>query len=287
MSSATVAAVANPKNLRIASIEELSWATSDALKSLDAVRVFTEYQANDAIDWYYRRKRPKQIGSQSMRFCAIVLASVGGLVPIIVALPHVNPAWMLEKWGYVALGVAAACLGLDKFFGFSTGWVRYISAAQDIQKQLYAFQIDWARAMSKLGGNAPTPLEVDGFLQIAKDFSNRVMSEVEQETQQWIVEFQSSLAELQKTSGAQLDAARPGSLTVNVANASLADPPVTVNVDGTDYGILSGNSWTVRQIPPGPHVVTIRGTKAGSVLLQSGSVLVPPGSMAKLDLSFP
>jgi len=287
MASATAAVPAVSKNLRVVSMEELSWSTNDALKSADAIGAFAEKQANEAITWYYRSKRPKQLGSQSMRFCAIVLASIGGLIPVVVTLPHVNPAWMLEKWGYVALGLAAACLGLDKFFGFSTGWVRYISAAQDIQKQLYSFQIDWARAKSKLCGNTPSNSEIDGFLVLARDFSNSVMSEVEQETQQWIVEFQSSLAELQKTTSTQLDAARPGSLTVNVGNASFADPPITVNVDGADYGTLAGNSWTVRQIFPGPHVVTIRGNKNGKVVQQSGSVLVPAGGMAKLDLSFP
>src|SRR5207302_5734643 len=107
-----------------------------------------------------------------------------GLIPLVISLPIVNKEWALEKWGYAVFGAAAGCIALDKFFGFSTGWVRYISTAQSIQNELYKFQLDWARAMSRLAGAVPNSAQIEEFLQLAKDFSSRVMQEVTQETQQ-------------------------------------------------------------------------------------------------------
>ncbi|MBZ5511960.1 MAG: SLATT domain-containing protein [Acidobacteriia bacterium] len=273
-------------DIEVISVDELSWTASEAATSVNKVRSSVEKQAQAAVNWYLREKRPKAMASRFLRLMAIGLATAGGLIPLITSLPAVAKLG-LDKWGYVALGAAAACLALDKFFGFSTGWVRYISTAQSIQDDLYGFQIDWARAMSKIGGASPTPAQIDEFLQMAKDFSSRVMKMVSQETQQWVVEFQSNLADLEKTTNAQLQASRPGSLVVNVDNPGNSEQPLSINVDGTDYGTMTGPTWSIRQIAPGPHTVVVTGKKSGKELQQSGVVVVSPAAIAKLELHLP
>lgn len=274
----------HPTNLPCADVDHLSWSPTDVPKSLEAVRNFAEQQAHDAIDWYYRKKGAKAFISRLMRILAIALATVGGLIPIVGNLPGVAARWQLEKWGYVALGVAAACIALDKFFGSSTGWVRYITTAQNIQDDLYTFQLDWARSMSRLGGTAPTASQIDEFLQLAKSFIGSVMEAVTHETQQWVAEFQNNMAELERATKVQLESARPGSLTVTVDNADASDQPIRVDVDGVAYGTMMGKSWAIRQISPGTHTVAVSGRKGPDQLQSAGAVVVPAGGSAQLDL---
>ena len=275
------------RDIGVESIDRLSWSSDSVVESLDKIRSLAERQAQSAIEWYYRKKRPKATASRTFRFLAITLATTGGLTPILINLPLVSPTWQLERWGYAMLGAAAACVALDKFFGFSSGWVRYVVTAQTIEEALFAFRIDWARAESKLASAAPTSAQCDELLQLAKDFTSRVMKEVSQETQQWVVEFQSSLADLEKTTEAQVETARPGSLTVTIDNATLSDVPVGVNIDGADYGTAAGNTFAIRNISPGAHAVVVTGQKDGKPLRQSGTVVVPAGGAGKLDLHLP
>ncbi len=274
------------KDISTAPIEHLSWSTNDIVSSLSSVCQSVEDQADSAIKWYYARKKPKAAASRTLRLLAIGFATLGGLIPIILNLPYLKAEWMLEKWGYVLIGIAAACIGLDKFFGLSTGWVRYITTAQTLQNDLYTFRMDWARAMSKLVGNTPTSGQLDELLELAKAFSNRIMQTVTQETQQWVVEFQSSLADLEKSTKTQLENARPGALTVNLENAAMSEQPVAVDVDGVSYGSMSGSTWAVRQLAPGVHTVVVSGRKGTKVLQEAGTAVVPPGGTTKLDLKF-
>jgi len=141
--------------------------------------------------------------------------------------------------------------------------------------------------MSQLAGNVPAPGKVDELLQLAKCFGVRVRQEVTQETQQWVIEFQSSQADLEKTTRTQLETARPGALTVAMTNASISERPVTVAIDGIPYGTMDGNAWAIRQLAPGTHSVAVSGQKGGTKLQGAGTVAVPAGGNAALQLSFP
>ena len=138
--------------------------------------------------------------------------------------------------------------------------------------------------MSRLGGTAPNASQIDEFLQLAKSFSGRVMEAVTHETQQWVAEFQSSIAELERTAKAQLESARPGSLTVTVDNADSSEQPIRVDVDGVAFGTMTGNSWAIRQLSPGAHTVVVSGRKGTDQLQGTGVVVVPAGGAARLDL---
>jgi hypothetical protein len=277
----------NRRDIEVVNVEHLSWAPSNIIASLDAVLAFTERQAQNAINWYYTKKRPKALLSRLLRLFAIAFATAGGLIPIVTSLPFIKQGWVLEKWGFVALGLAAACIGLDKFFGVSSGWIRYITTAQTLQNDLSTFQLDWARLMSKVAGSPPTSSQVEELLQLARDFSSRMMQSVTQETQQWVAEFQGSIADLERTTKAQLESARPGSLTVTVDNAGLSDQPVTVDVDGVSYGTMAGNTWAIRQLAPGTHTVLVSGRKDQKKLQEAATVVVPAAGTARLDLKFP
>lgn len=49
-------------------------------------------------------------------------------------------------WASIVLGIAAGLVMLDRFFGFSTAWVRYISTELHLRQILDEFRLDWETA---------------------------------------------------------------------------------------------------------------------------------------------
>ena len=193
-------------------LSKLSWKDADVENSLSALHQYVEDQAQKQIGWYWDKKRAKAQMSMFLRFVAIILFALGGLVPIVKAT---LPATVMAKFpfdfgqsGYLLIGVAAACMGLDRFFGYSTGWIRYITTAMAIEKSLEEFRLEWTRNMARMRGASPTPEQLDMLLQTCAAFTLAIKGQVEQETKAWVVEFQNNLSQLEKDLEAKADEAK-------------------------------------------------------------------------------
>ena len=99
-------------------------------------------------------------------------------------------------------------MGLDRFFGYSTGWIRYVTTAMALEKSLEEFRLEWTRNMAKMRGAAPTPEQLEMLIQTSETFSLAIKSQVEQETKAWVVEFQTNLSQLEKDLQAKADEAK-------------------------------------------------------------------------------
>jgi hypothetical protein len=104
------------------------WDSQDVWKSLQSLFLATVRQGESAITWYRDNIRMKRLGSQFLRSAAIILASIGALLPLVVAAAsrfdqsNTWKNWVDAQWGYIAFATAAACVAADKFYGFSSGW---------------------------------------------------------------------------------------------------------------------------------------------------------------------
>jgi hypothetical protein len=187
----------------------LSWKDSDVENSLAELRRYVENEAQEQIAWYYAKKSRKAQVSTALRFAAILLFVMGGLVPIIKAtlLPEVIRKLPFDfgQAGYLLIGVAAGCVGLDRFFGYSTGWIRYITTAMALEKSLDEFRMEWARNIVKLRGGSPNEQQLDQLIQTCEVFSLAIKGQVEEETKAWVTEFQSNLTQLEKDLQAKAD----------------------------------------------------------------------------------
>ena len=193
-------------------LSKLCWKDADMENSLSVLHQYVEDQAQKHIQWYWDKKRAKAHASMFLRFVAIILFVLGGLVPIVKAtLPNAVAARVpfdFGQSGYLLIGVAAGCMGLDRFFGYSTGWIRYVTTAMAIEKSLEEFRLEWTRNMARMRGAAPTPEELERLIQTCAAFSLAIKSQVEQETKAWVVEFQTNLSQLEKDLQAKADEAK-------------------------------------------------------------------------------
>src|SRR6185369_1540504 len=80
---------------------------------------------------------------------SILLITAGGMVPLIKATwapgTLASAGFDLGQLGYLLIGLGGAAIAFDRFFGFSSGWIRYITTEMAIQRTLHEFRIEWAR----------------------------------------------------------------------------------------------------------------------------------------------
>ena len=176
----------------------------DTESALAKLYRYAEGRAIEATDWYLQDKRGKRIWSRGLRLLAILLVTAGALQPL---LDAAAPGPSRTAWGYVLLALAAACIGFDRFFGLSSGWMRSMTTAQSLERRLEQLQYDWAAECARSASRTVDPKQVQNRLALLRVFSDDVAALMQQETAEWVLEFQSNLLRLERSNGP-----RPGSV---------------------------------------------------------------------------
>lgn len=302
-------------NIQAAAPGVLQWKCDQIRPSLDALLIYVENEAGKAIRWYWESKRWKARLSRWIRLWALILTASAGLLPV---ASYIAKDLKLSTdavittsglWSSALVGIAAALLGIDRAFGFSTGWARYVLAATEIRKRLEEFRMDWLALMAAASPN-PSSDQVTALIQKAKEFRAAVESIVAQETKDWVTEFQSNMAQLEKDVKAQLDAlkaqvdktqetqqaaAQPGSIEATIDNADKTkDFAFTVTLDGPDGVIVkdertSGSkTWARLNVKPGQYRLVITATSQDNKPISATTVvLVKPLEVARPAIRLP
>jgi len=186
------------RNLKPARLNLERLDPANPLEYLETIRDFVEEHALEAIQWYLRRKGPVSLWSKVLRFSALVLASIGAILPLLRApvLPGFGDA--ASEFGYAFLALSGALVVGDKLFGLSSKWMRYMTTALSLQRKLADFELRWATRRLLLGGGSPPgPAEIAEMIEMLRQFRHDVFAELQFETDTWKQEFQSSLRQLE------------------------------------------------------------------------------------------
>jgi hypothetical protein len=276
---------------------------SDPARALEYIRQYAEKKILAEWSWYHDKKQFNAGRSQWIRWLALVFTIVGGLIPLLIALFSGRPEWpwfmtafgaiRIGQIGYLVLAIAAGFILMDRYFGYSTAWMRYIVAMQTIEKAREGFRLDWtvlARRLPLVTAGTPEQTELlERMIQRARALILEVKDASEKETQAWIVEFQSSLSQLEKDLKTKMDATRPGGIDVEVTDGDKSDTPVEVSLDGMLADRFTGGAGSIGYVAPGVHRVTVKAQKAGRDYLASTLVTVGCGEIqkARFTLSIP
>ncbi|MGY0236040.1 SLATT domain-containing protein [Longispora urticae] len=182
------------KDLGLSDFPVLTWEDGSSRANLDLLYSWGERTALDAIGWYMHRKPRKARTSRILRASAITLATMGGAIPV-TALAANRPD--LANWGFVALALAAGCMGFDRFFGYSAAWVRHLTAATSLRGLLADYQLSWAEEMVGLAGREPGHEDTVRLIGVVRGFVAGVNDTMRAETENWLTEFHSRLSELE------------------------------------------------------------------------------------------
>ena len=155
-------------------------------------------KANEERAWYLSNSRKKRNASKTLRVLTIVIIGIGTLCPLLDSTGVFGEVG-LSKWGYIAFAIAGIFIGFDRFFGISSGWIRYTLAIIEINKLEADFEYTWNQKELDAKGDSLSNEQTNDLLAFIKKFSDNISGVVQQETQLWANEFESSLLELRKS----------------------------------------------------------------------------------------
>ncbi len=286
----------------------INWGKDDADQAIRQLTNYVESEADKAMAWYWRNKQWKARLSRTIQLSVIVLTALAGLFPVVVYLakdmkwPYLGESGL---WPSLFVGIAATLIGIDRAFGLSSGWSRYVLTATSIRKMLEEFRLDCALIMCKPGQSASD--RSVAIVQRAKEFRLAVEEAVLQETKDWATEFQNNISQLEKDVKAQLETLKgevekgktaqlqkePGALELSIPNASTAqNGKIQINLNGASGPLVEeflqgGSKWVHLGVAPGQYKVAVQATVNGVPATASAAIVVKSGEIAKAELPLP
>ena len=187
------------QDIRSAQLGSLDWRPEQASKSLDVIYDHAVDVASQAIDWYLAARGPKKRWAQRLRVGAIVMVAAAGILPVLSQIFSAGGSVKIQPaWAAVALAIAVALVALDRFFGFSSAWARYMATGQAISAALNQFRLDWQQSICQ-HADQPAQEGIDHLLGLAKDLVAKTDDLVQAETLQWVKEFRETLTEIERS----------------------------------------------------------------------------------------
>lgn len=175
-------------------LPQLAWGRDARAASLTEVYEHAVGLAVAAERWYASKRPAKRAAGRTLRVGTVVLGAIAAVIPILseITAAHGDPG-IAPGWAAVSLAIAAAFISLDRFFGFSSGWMRFMEAELQLTRLRHTFEYAWndLRATSQ---DPPDDAELAAYLKLAEEFVLAVDGIVAQETAGWITEFRGGLA---------------------------------------------------------------------------------------------
>ncbi|MFF5358392.1 SLATT domain-containing protein [Streptomyces scabiei] len=168
---------------------------------LEELYHWVERAALETAAWYLADRVWKRVTARVLRIGAAAGALTGAALPLLDLTGAVGGA---APWGYLALLTCVACVGVDRFFGVTSGWMRDVATAQAVQRRLQMLRFDWASESARevLGPAEGTAGEAaERCLGVLRRFSEDVTELVRAETADWMVEFRTGPAPLGAQAG--------------------------------------------------------------------------------------
>src|SRR5262249_49531150 len=73
--------------------------------------------------------------------------------------------------GFLLLALAAGCWAFDRFFGYSSSWLRYMAAATSLRTQLVEYQTAWAKEMVAMAAREPDRTDAVRLIDFVRTFA--------------------------------------------------------------------------------------------------------------------
>ncbi|WP_369015697.1 SLATT domain-containing protein [Streptomyces tropicalis] len=179
-------------DLRAVALPEMVKRGGEA-KAIHELYSWVESFVIESINWYTREKVSKSRWSRFLRISAVLSFALGTVAPVVV----VGMGWSRQAiWGYGIIGLGACCVAVDRVCGFSSSWMRYVSTAISLNRQLVMFQASWLRIEAKLV-QQPSSDSFSEAVQELVRFVDVTSLLMENETLTWVSEFQNYVVQLE------------------------------------------------------------------------------------------
>jgi len=258
------------------------------VQSLEPLYEYVVKKANEAIKWYYRKRDPKRRLVLLLRYGAIVFIALAGILPILISIyKFVNAAW-----SSIVIALAVLMIGIDKFGGFTSGWIRYVLATQKLNQVLEEFRFGWESQKLRFKDKTLSADELQSLIKTCQETLQKVQTIVSDETLKWVAEFQSALNELEAAAKVAADSAKSsvkameeGAVAINVPNGSSSEEPWSVSVNGVFVSTYTGNSAALVNQKPGIITIKIVGKIGGRNVQDEKPVDIKAGVITLVSMT--
>jgi hypothetical protein len=268
------------------------WPNADVANGLNAAFQFANESAQWIIDWYDAKNKRKKFWSFVWRGAAIVTSALGILLPV-VPVEKSDELTRLSQYGYFAALLAIAFLTVDRSFGFTSSWVRTVTASRAVETALFRFRADWLKL------SVEPPASHRDLVQCLHDFVMTVRTIVDEEAKAWATETLANFSQLERVIGTNVDearkryeslaeSARAGALRVTVTNPAKTGAWVyNFSVNGSQR--KSGwptPSCGIANVSPGLVEIDVAAdTSDGSASRRGSTVVrVPNGEVVNVEI---
>lgn len=196
-----------------------------------------------------------------VRVAAMFLATLAASQPTLAEM-HRNLDWWWFRPGTATIFAlfAAALLLLDRFFGASTGWVRYIMTGMSLNDLRDEFEGAWRLECAAWAGQPePTIEQTRHAVALLHGFITRVNEIVRAETEAWKAEFQNALQQIEEYAKAAPRKIDESGLKVTVVNFDKLRDGWTISLNGSAPERVNAPEKTYI-ITPGQVRIVVEGT---------------------------
>jgi len=257
--------------------------------------------------WYWESIKSKRRSSICTRVFIFIFLIIGTLFPILAGLGNESVVRLqFTQYGVAALAFAGLLQVVDRVFGWSSGWLRYIKTVTAMENCTRRFELDWASYIIDKKGKIDEN-DTKRLFDLAKQFEDDLSKLQSDETDQWITEFSNSVTliseliksqreSVQKTTAAAHAAIASSQQTVQESNKvqengaielkiihEFVPTTVSIAIDQEPAQPFIGSSWVRVDLKPGPHILSIVTTGETSKTIQK-IVEVTPGGLTKTEV---
>jgi hypothetical protein len=215
---------------------------------------------------------------------AIILVAAAGIIPVLVNLVGDKKPAFDAAWASIAIAAAAFCVVLDRFFGFSTAWIRFITTQLEIARRLDAFHYDWRLDRANWIDGKPSRDQVLQTLGRCKAFLSEINGLIQEETSLWVAEFRDVLAQIDQASRAKAAAAEQSALNITVSGVETAQDGWLLSIDGGAPTAHLGDSAAV-SVLPGVRIITVSAQIGDKRVSAEKAVAVVSGAVAQVAIT--
>lgn len=185
------------RNIKIPDFTQLSWDRENQWKSLDTVVEYARTVAIDVHDWYVTEKRRKQKAAKMIRLAAILMTALAGVIPILTEMGvTIMGSQINAGWASVSVAAAGGLVLFDRFFGFSTGWIRFTATMMKVRNLINLFDMDRVIICSSWTEDGPDKEQIRIILERCKQLVEEVNTAVIDETRKWDHEFSQAIGSM-------------------------------------------------------------------------------------------
>jgi hypothetical protein len=254
-------------------------------------------KTEEAIRWYDRHKSSHKRRAVALRTSAVVLAALASILPIGVSMlpAECSPQrWVPVASIFAALG--AVCVAIDRLYGYSSNWMRYLVALLDLNQQLELLKFGWARSAleTRITGGSKGDHLAASLNQLQATLAS-VNQTLKTETLEWVTHFAGALQELERSVTAQRAVvSTPLPLVVATEGAARVQLAGLETVEGHMCKLQLGEKAAVEHtgatkvftgLTPGQYPLRVSAMRGGKAIHVEEVVTIKPGETASVSVS--